>query len=94
MIRPLSCFNATVAHHLRWCCFFVTWHQSGRGDATDTSFCLPQGEDGDYQAVGPVAGMERRELNYAALEFIRGRPREGPSGREDDGANYSEIKAK
>lgn len=52
------------------------------------------GEDGDYQAVGPVAGMERRELNYAALEFIRGRPREGPAGREDDGANYSEIKAK
>lgn len=55
----------------------------------------PQGEDGDPPAVGPVAGMERRELNYAALEFIRGRPREEPSGRGgDDGANYSEIKAK
>lgn len=38
--------------------------------------------------------MERQELNYAALEFIRGRPREGSTGRGDDGSNYSEIKAK
>lgn len=61
--------------------------------ATDQSFCL-QGEDGDYQAVGSMAGLERQELNYAALEFIGGRPREGASGRGDDGSNYTEIKAK
>uniref|UniRef100_A0A1A8GUB2 Myelin associated glycoprotein n=1 Tax=Nothobranchius korthausae TaxID=1143690 RepID=A0A1A8GUB2_9TELE len=52
------------------------------------------GEEGDFQPVGSMAGLERRELNYAALEFIGGRPREGASGRGDDGSNYSEIKAK
>ncbi|TNN67766.1 Myelin-associated glycoprotein [Liparis tanakae] len=52
------------------------------------------GEDGDYQPVGSMAGLERKELNYAALEFIGARPREGASGRGDDGGNYSEIKAK
>lgn len=61
--------------------------------ATDRSFCL-QGEDGDYQPVGSMAGLERQELNYAALEFIGARPREGASGRGDDGSNYTEIKAK
>jgi len=59
----------------------------------DRSFCL-QGEDGDYQPVGSMAGLERKELNYAALEFTGARPREGASGRGDDGGNYSEIKAK
>lgn len=54
--------------------------------------CL-QGEDGDYQAVGSVAGMERQELNYA-LEFIGGRSKKGASGKKDDGSNYREIKAK
>ncbi|XP_027867682.1 myelin-associated glycoprotein isoform X1 [Xiphophorus couchianus] len=52
------------------------------------------GEDGDYQPVGSVAGLERQELNYASLEFIGARPREGASGRGDDGSNYTEIKAK
>ncbi|KAI3360584.1 hypothetical protein L3Q82_002456 [Scortum barcoo] len=52
------------------------------------------GEDGDYQPVGSLAGLERQELNYAALEFIGGKPREGASGRGDDGSNYTEIKAK
>lgn len=60
---------------------------------TDWCFCL-QGEDGDYQAVGSVAGLERQEVNYAALEFIGGRPRAGTSGRGDDGSSYTEIKAK
>lgn len=53
-----------------------------------------QGEDGDYQAVGSVAGMERQELNYAALEFIGGRSKKGSSGKKDDGSNYREFKAK
>lgn len=57
------------------------------------SLCL-QGEDGDFQPVGPMAGLERQELNYAALEFIGVRPREGAPGRGDDGGNYMEIKAK
>ena len=61
--------------------------------AADGSFC-PQGEDGDYQPVGSMAGLEKQELNYAALEFIGARPREGASGRGDDGSNYTEIKAK
>ncbi|XP_067367042.1 myelin-associated glycoprotein isoform X2 [Channa argus] len=52
------------------------------------------GEDGDYQPVGSVAGLEKQELNYAALEFIGARSREGASGRGDDGSNYTEIKAK
>ncbi|MEQ2241366.1 hypothetical protein ILYODFUR_024554 [Ilyodon furcidens] len=52
------------------------------------------GEDGDYQPVGSMAGLERQELNYAALEFIGARPREGASGRGDEGSNYTEIKAK
>uniref|UniRef100_A0A8D2ZTX2 Ig-like domain-containing protein n=1 Tax=Scophthalmus maximus TaxID=52904 RepID=A0A8D2ZTX2_SCOMX len=52
------------------------------------------GEDGDYQPVGSMAGLEKQELNYAALEFIGARPREGASGRGDDGSNYTEIKAK
>ncbi|XP_076831924.1 myelin-associated glycoprotein isoform X2 [Brachyhypopomus gauderio] len=52
------------------------------------------GDDGDYQSVGSMAGMERQELNYAALEFMRGRPREGGLGRGDDGSDYTEIKAK
>lgn len=55
--------------------------------------CL-QGEDGDYQAVGSVAGMERQELNYAALEFTGGRSKKGASGKKDDGSNYREFKAK
>lgn len=59
----------------------------------ECSSCL-QGEDGDYQPVGSVAGLERQELNYASLEFIGARPREGASGRGDDGSNYTEIKAK
>ncbi|KAL7849078.1 hypothetical protein SRHO_G00207010 [Serrasalmus rhombeus] len=52
------------------------------------------GDDGDYQSVGSMAGLERQELNYAALEFVRGRPREGGLGRGDDGSDYTEIKAK
>lgn len=44
--------------------------------------------------MGSMAGLERQELNYAALEFTGGRPREGASGRGDDGSNYTEIKAK
>ncbi|XP_054638005.1 myelin-associated glycoprotein isoform X1 [Dunckerocampus dactyliophorus] len=52
------------------------------------------GEDGDFQPAGSLAEMERRELNYAALEFGGGRPREGASGRGDDGSSYAEIKAK
>ncbi|XP_033957476.1 myelin-associated glycoprotein isoform X1 [Pseudochaenichthys georgianus] len=52
------------------------------------------GEDGDYQPVGSLAGLERQELNYAALEFIGARSREGASGRGDDDSNYTEIKAK
>ncbi|XP_051921604.1 myelin-associated glycoprotein isoform X2 [Hippocampus zosterae] len=52
------------------------------------------GEDGDFQPAGSLAGMERRELNYAALEL--GGPREeGGRGRGDDGtSSYAEIKAK
>lgn len=61
--------------------------------AADRFLCL-QGEDGDYQPVGSMAGQERQELNYAALEFIGARSREGASGRGDDGSNYTEIKAK
>lgn len=41
-----------------------------------------------------MAGMERKELNYAALEFVRGRSREGAPGRGDDGSTYTEVKAK
>ncbi|TWW79904.1 hypothetical protein D4764_10G0009340 [Takifugu flavidus] len=52
------------------------------------------GEDGDYQAVGSMAGMERQELNYASLEFIGGRSKKGASGKKEDGSNYREIKAK
>ncbi|XP_051718599.1 myelin-associated glycoprotein isoform X1 [Ctenopharyngodon idella] len=53
------------------------------------------GDDGDYQSVGPMAGMERQELNYAALEFLHGRHREGGFRRADgDGSDYTEIKAK
>ncbi|XP_061885841.1 myelin-associated glycoprotein isoform X1 [Entelurus aequoreus] len=52
------------------------------------------GEDGDFHPAGSLAGMERRELNYAALEFGGARPREGASGRGDDGGSYAEIKAK
>ncbi|KAK1786445.1 hypothetical protein P4O66_018137 [Electrophorus voltai] len=52
------------------------------------------GDDSDYQPVGSMAGLERQELNYAALEFMRGRPREGGLGRGDDGSDYTEIKAK
>lgn len=44
--------------------------------------------------MGSMAGLERQELNYAALEFMGRRPREGVSGRGDDGSNYKEIKAK
>ncbi|XP_058503955.1 myelin-associated glycoprotein-like isoform X1 [Solea solea] len=32
------------------------------------------GEDGDYQPVGSMAGLEKQEMNYAVLEFIRARP--------------------
>lgn len=54
-----------------------------------------QGDDSDYQSVGPIAGMERQELNYAALEFLHGRHREGGFRRADgDGSDYTEIKAK
>lgn len=56
-------------------------------------FC-PQGEDGDYQAVGSVAGVERQELNYAVLELIGGRSKKEASGKKDDGSNYREFKAK
>ncbi|XP_046898554.1 myelin-associated glycoprotein isoform X1 [Hypomesus transpacificus] len=52
------------------------------------------GEEGDYQHVGSLADLERTELNYAALEFIGGRSREVASGRDDDGSDYTEIKAK
>lgn len=52
------------------------------------------GDDSDYQSVGSMASLERQELNYAALEFVRGRPREGGFGRGDDGSDYTEIKAK
>ncbi|XP_066515744.1 myelin-associated glycoprotein isoform X2 [Hoplias malabaricus] len=52
------------------------------------------GDDSDYQSVGSMAGLERQELNYAALEFVRGRPREAGLGRGDDGSDYTEIKAK
>ncbi|XP_070997728.1 myelin-associated glycoprotein-like isoform X1 [Oncorhynchus clarkii lewisi] len=53
------------------------------------------GEDGDYQPVGSMADLERQELNYAALEFLGGRSRDGgTSGRGDDGSDYTEIKAK
>lgn len=44
--------------------------------------------------MGSLAELERKELNYAALEFIGARSREGASGRGDDGSNYTEIKAK
>lgn len=57
-------------------------------------FFGPQGEEGDYQHVGSLADLERTELNYAALEFIGGRSREVASGRDDDGSDYTEIKAK
>ncbi|XP_062872633.1 myelin-associated glycoprotein isoform X2 [Trichomycterus rosablanca] len=52
------------------------------------------GDDSDYQHVGSTAGLERQELNYAALDFMRGRPREGNVGRGDDGSDYTEIKTK
>ncbi|XP_036789689.1 myelin-associated glycoprotein-like [Oncorhynchus mykiss] len=53
------------------------------------------GEDGDYQPVGSMADLERQELNYAALQFLGGRSRDGgASGRGDDGSDYTEIKAK
>ncbi|KTF79962.1 hypothetical protein cypCar_00043148, partial [Cyprinus carpio] len=53
------------------------------------------GDDSDYQSVGPMADMERQELNYAALEFLHGRHREGGFRRADgDGSDYTEIKAK
>ncbi|XP_057206318.1 myelin-associated glycoprotein isoform X2 [Triplophysa rosa] len=53
------------------------------------------GDDGDYQSVGPIGGMERQELNYAALEFLHGRHREGGFRRADgDGSDYTEIKTK
>ncbi|KAJ8404967.1 hypothetical protein AAFF_G00328880 [Aldrovandia affinis] len=52
------------------------------------------GEDGDYQPVSAMAELERQELNYAALEFIGGRPRDGASAQGDDGSDYTEIKAK
>lgn len=53
-----------------------------------------QGEEGDYQSVGAMAGLQRPELNYAALEFMRGRPREGRTGQGDDTSDYTEIKSK
>ncbi|KAA0702177.1 Myelin-associated glycoprotein [Triplophysa tibetana] len=53
------------------------------------------GDDSDYQSVGPIGGMERQELNYAALEFLHGRHREGGFRRADgDGSDYTEIKTK
>ncbi|XP_012986619.1 myelin-associated glycoprotein isoform X2 [Esox lucius] len=53
------------------------------------------GEEGDYQSVGSLADLERQELNYAALEFLGGRSRDGgASGRGDERSDYSEIKAK
>lgn len=54
----------------------------------------PQGEDGDYQPVSAMAALERQELNYAALEFMGVRPRDGASAQGDDGSDYTEIKAK
>ena len=44
--------------------------------------------------MGSLADLERTELNYAALEFLGGRSREMASGRDDDGSDYTEIKAK
>ncbi|XP_064160765.1 myelin-associated glycoprotein-like isoform X1 [Anguilla rostrata] len=52
------------------------------------------GEDGDYQPVSAMAALERQELNYAALEFMGVRPRDGASAQGDDGSDYTEIKAK
>ncbi|XP_077453958.1 myelin-associated glycoprotein isoform X2 [Stigmatopora argus] len=55
------------------------------------------GEDGDFQPPRSLAGVEKRELNYAALNLDR--PREGAAGwggDDDDGAtaSYAQIKAK
>ena len=44
--------------------------------------------------MGSVAGLQRPELNYAALDFMRGRPREGRAGQGDDASDYTEIKSK
>ncbi|KAJ8289717.1 hypothetical protein GJAV_G00004480 [Gymnothorax javanicus] len=52
------------------------------------------GEDGEYQPVSAMAELERQELNYAALEFMGVRPRDGMSAQGDDGSDYTEIKAK
>ncbi|XP_052472295.1 myelin-associated glycoprotein-like isoform X1 [Carassius gibelio] len=53
------------------------------------------GDDSDYQSVGPIAGMERQELNYATLEFLHGRHLEGGFRRANgDSGDYTEIKAK
>ncbi|XP_023657644.1 myelin-associated glycoprotein isoform X1 [Paramormyrops kingsleyae] len=52
------------------------------------------GDDGDYQPVASMAELEKQELNYAALEFIGGRSRNGASVQGDDGSDYTEIKAK
>lgn len=53
------------------------------------------GDDSDYQSVGSVGVMERQELNYAALEFLHGRHRDGSFRRADgDGSDYTEIKTK
>ncbi|XP_061104519.1 myelin-associated glycoprotein isoform X1 [Conger conger] len=52
------------------------------------------GEDSEYQPVSAMAALERQELNYAALEFMGVRPRDGASAQGDDGSDYTEIKAK
>lgn len=44
--------------------------------------------------MSAMAELERQELNYAALEFMGVRPRDGVSARGDDGSDYTEIKAK
>ncbi|CAB1333487.1 unnamed protein product [Coregonus sp. 'balchen'] len=57
-----------------------------------------KGEDGDDQPVGSMAALERQQLNYAALEFLGGRSRDGGAigggGGGGDGSDYTEIKAK
>ncbi|XP_036393870.1 myelin-associated glycoprotein-like isoform X1 [Megalops cyprinoides] len=52
------------------------------------------GEDGEYQPVSSMAELERQELNYAALEFMGVRARDGAGAQGDDGSDYTEIKAK
>ncbi|XP_030638204.1 myelin-associated glycoprotein isoform X2 [Chanos chanos] len=52
------------------------------------------GEEGDSQPVSSMASLERQELNYAALSFIRGSPRGRATGTREDSSEYTEIKTK